>query len=96
MSQIRCLGDRHGQAVWVTIGYRESLRGYYMLVESLDGTGRRHPIYSSSYRRQLLSCQKALTHLGVRVPRHTWTKMAHQSARHQAAHDITAGHKTSS
>lgn len=78
MSPIRCLGDRHGQAVWVTIGYQERLRGYFMRVESLDARGRRHQIYSSAYRRQLLSCQKALAHLGVRVPRHTWARLAQQ------------------
>ncbi len=86
MSQVRCLGERNGHTVCVTIGYRENLRGYYLLVESQDVRGRRQRLYSSAYRRQLLSCQKALAHLGVRVPRHTWTQLARQSARHQAAH----------
>jgi hypothetical protein len=54
--------------VWVIISYRESLRGYYMLVEFQDTRGSRHRIYSSANWRQLLGCQKALAHLRVRVP----------------------------
>ncbi|KYZ86112.1 hypothetical protein A3Q32_18540 [Alcanivorax sp. KX64203] len=88
MSQARCLGDRNGQTVWVTIGYRESLRGYYMVVESQDAKGHRHAVYSSAFRRQLLSYQRELKRLGITVPQQVFRQAAEQGSRHQALYSM--------